>query len=66
MLIQETSPVGMATGEDNPTLERGNKYSKVPLSTKAVTGALYFPESPHQHKDLRDQIPIMPSVVNFC
>lgn len=56
----------MVIGEDNLTLERGNKYSKVPLSAKAVTGALYFPESPHQHKHLREQIPIMPSVVNFC
>lgn len=56
----------MATGGDNLTLERGNKYSKVPLSAKAVTGASFSPESPHQHKNIRDQIPIIPSVVNFC
>ena len=48
--------------------DRGNKYSKVSLSAKAVAEALYFPASPHKHIDFRGQIPhhAVCGVVNFC
>lgn len=57
MLTQETPPVGMATSGDNLAPERGNEYPKDLQSATAARGALYFPASPHEHTDLRGQIP---------
>lgn len=56
-LAQETSPVGMTTSRDNLAPERGNEYPKDLQSAMAARGALYFPASPHEHTDLRGQIP---------